>query len=252
MEERYNRNRIYVRNEEQTMIKNTRILLAGAGIGSVIAECALRFGFEQLIIVDFDKVELSNMNRQNYTEADLGKYKTEALKNRLLSINSQANITCHNCPVDENNVVALVEDCDIAVNALDFKTNIPFLFDETCKKYNIPVLHPYNFGWAGFLTIVKPSGIQLSQISEDPKDFELKVAEYVFKYSSFWNISREWINRIVEEYKNEDSILPPPQLSIASWIVAGLCVNAMYNLVTGKDIKTFPNFYFSSLHVENR
>jgi len=252
MEERYNRNRIYVRNEEQTMIKNTRILLAGAGIGSVIAECALRFGFENLIIVDFDKVELSNLNRQNYTESDMGKYKTEALTNRLLSINSQAKITCYNCPVDESNVVSLVEDCDIAVNALDYKSNIPFLFDETCKKYNIPVLHPYNFGWAGFLTIVKPSGIQLSQISEDPKDFELKVAEYVFKYSSFWNISREWINRIVEEYKNEDSILPPPQLSIASWIVAGLCVNAMYNITTGKDIKAFPNFYFSSLHVENR
>jgi len=251
MEERYNRNRIYVQEDEQKLIKSTRILLAGAGIGSVIAECALRFGFEKLTIVDFDKVELTNLNRQNYTESDIGKYKAETLAQRLLSINPQAEIIYHNCPVDENNVESLIKDCDIAVNALDFKSNIPFLLDETCKKYNVYVLHPYNFGWAGFLTVVKPSGIQLSQMSEDHKDFELKMADYVSKYSAFWNIPRRWMDRILEEYKNEANILPPPQLSIASWMVAGLCVNAMYNIATGKEVKVFPKFYFSSLYENN-
>jgi len=38
-------------------------LLGGAGIGSIIAECALRFGFENIVIVDGDRVELSNLNR---------------------------------------------------------------------------------------------------------------------------------------------------------------------------------------------
>jgi len=251
MEERYNRNRIYVRNDEQAIIKNTRILLAGAGIGSVIAECALRFGFEQLVIVDYDKVELSNLNRQNYTESDIGQYKAECLARRLLSINSQANITYHNCPVDENNLENLLKDCTIAVNALDFQSNIPFLFDKACKKINIPVLHPYNLGWAGFLAVVKPTGMQLSQLSEDPHGFEIKMAEYVSKYSSFWNVSRKWIDTILEEYRNEDNILPPPQLSIASWIVAGICVNVMYNLVTGKDVQVFPKFYLSTIYDNN-
>jgi tRNA A37 threonylcarbamoyladenosine dehydratase len=48
MEERYSRNRIYVSENEQSVIKNTRLFLGGAGIGSVIAECALRFGFENI------------------------------------------------------------------------------------------------------------------------------------------------------------------------------------------------------------
>jgi len=251
MEDRYNRNRIYVQDDEQKLIKNTRIILAGAGIGSAIAECALRFGFEKIKIVDFDKVELTNLNRQNYTESDIGKFKAETLAQRLLSINSLAEINYFNCPVDDNNVESLIKDCDIAVNALDFKSNIPFLFDETCKKYNVYVLHPYNFGWAGFLTIVKPSGVQLSQISNNPRDFELQMADYVFKYSAFWNIPRRWMDRILEEYKNEANILPPPQLAIASWIVAGLCVNAMYNIVTGREVKVFPKFYFSSLYESN-
>lgn len=42
-------------------------------------------------------------------------------------------------------------------------------------------------------------------------------------------------------------MLPPPQLSIASWITAGLCTTAMYNLATGKPVNYFPKFYFSSL-----
>jgi len=65
MDKRYSRNRIYVTLEEQEKIKRYRILLGGAGIGSIIAECALRFGFENITIVDGDRVELSNLNRQN-------------------------------------------------------------------------------------------------------------------------------------------------------------------------------------------
>lgn len=83
MEERYNRNRIYVSEEEQDKTRETRILLGGAGIGSIIAECALRFGFEDIVIVDGDKVELSNLNRQNYEKRDIGKSKAECLAKRL-------------------------------------------------------------------------------------------------------------------------------------------------------------------------
>ena len=73
MENRYQRNRLYVSEEEQARMKHTPILISGAGVGSIIAECALRFGFESLTIVDGDIVEESNLNRQNYTTDDLGR-----------------------------------------------------------------------------------------------------------------------------------------------------------------------------------
>lgn len=50
-----------------------------------------------MTIIDGDVVELSNLNRQNYTEKDISKPKVEALKERLLAINSEAKITIHNC-----------------------------------------------------------------------------------------------------------------------------------------------------------
>ncbi len=91
--DRYNRNRIYVSEDEQEKVRETRILLGGAGIGSIIAECALRFGFENIVIVDGDRVELSNLNRQNYVKSDIGKSKAECLAKRLLRINPKANIS---------------------------------------------------------------------------------------------------------------------------------------------------------------
>ena len=75
MEERYSRNRLYMSEREQNMVKDYKIFLGGAGIGSIVAECALRFGFEHITIVDGDKVDRSNLNRENYTENDIGRYR---------------------------------------------------------------------------------------------------------------------------------------------------------------------------------
>ena len=91
-EEKYNRNRIYIKPDEQERIKHFRVLLGGAGIGSIIAECALRMGFETITIIDGDKVEESNLNLQNYRLEDISNYKAESLAKRLLSINPKANI----------------------------------------------------------------------------------------------------------------------------------------------------------------
>lgn len=247
MEERYSRNRIYVTEEEQAKLKSYKILLGGAGIGSIIAESSLRFGFENITIIDGDRVETSNLNRQNYTTEDIGKYKAESLAKRLLSINPNANIQYYNEFVDHDNVKSLIDGHNVAINALDFKDDIPFVFDKVCKTNKIPVLHPYNFGWAGFLTIASPDSYAISDLSDNPIGFELRVADYVINHGIFWNKPKAWLEDVVNRYREESKQLPPPQLAIASWIVAGYCVNAMYNLATGKDVKYFPEFYLSSL-----
>lgn len=59
MDTRYNRNRIYINSEEQKTIKKTSILLGGCGIGSVIAECALRRLTEIITIKNIIRKTLS-------------------------------------------------------------------------------------------------------------------------------------------------------------------------------------------------
>ena len=93
---------------------------------------------EYITIVDGDKVEESNLNRQNYVKSDIGKFKAETLRKRLLKINPTAKITCHNVYITKDNVYELLKEHDIAINALDFQSDLPFVFDKLCSYMQIP------------------------------------------------------------------------------------------------------------------
>lgn len=246
MEQRYDRNRLYLTKDQQKLIKGTPILLGGAGIGSVIAECLLRFGFETLTLIDGDVVELSNSNRQNYLEKDISMPKVEALRERLLSINSAAKITAHNCFITPDTVQDFIQGHEIAVNALDFTSEVPLLFDKICQEQAIPVLHPYNLGW-GALVIVIGERTGLASLQKADQQFnELNVVQYVSNHMRQKGNPQPWLDEILEAYINEKEKLPPPQLSIASWIVAGMCTQLIFDLVTGRSIREFPEFYLTT------
>lgn len=252
MEDRYIRNRIYISNEDQELIKHFPILLAGSGIGSVIAECALRFGFENITIIDGDQVERSNLNRQNYTEEDIATNKVDAIKKRLLSINSKANVKCIDFFLTVENVGKYIDGHKAAINALDFSSPVPLIFDTACQKLNIPILHPYNIGWGSLVTIIAQDGLLLDTLSKPNEKFnEVNVVRYASSYLRFWGKPQQWIDSVLEKYLSEEEPLPPPQLSVASWSVASMCTHLLYNIATGKSYKKFPEFYLSKIIDDN-
>lgn len=239
----YSRNNLYVSNQEQEILKRTPVFLAGCGIGSVIAECALRLGFENITLTDGDIVELTNLNRQNYRSADIGMKKVDALRDRLLNINPNAHINNIGSYIEPStDISALIQEHDMAINALDFQSKAPFMFDSVCSQKKVPVLHPYNLGWATLIFVLSPEGAGLSGISEDPDKFELKVVQYFLNRLSPY--SRRWISKIIKDYENIQVKVSPPQLSIASWLAAGACASIMYRLATNKPVKFFPDYYF--------
>lgn len=253
MEELYSRNEFYLTDEQQEKIKKTRILLGGAGIGSIIAEQALRIGFERITIIDGDKVELSNLNRQNYLRSDVGRYKAECLAIRLLEINPNAFIEYHCNYIDDDNLDILVKNCDIAVNALDFNSEIPFKFDERCRELGCHVIHPYNLGWGGLVVIVSPTGQPISVLSPDsdsmPRGFELQVADYIYHYSKFWNKpANYWVGSLIQDFKEvrlkSDYF---PQIMVGGGLAAGLAVNAMVRIALNQPVKLCPKFYLASM-----
>ncbi|TDQ25449.1 ThiF family adenylyltransferase [Tenacibaculum caenipelagi] len=251
MDTRYSRNRIYVKPEEQEFIKNYPVLLGGSGIGSVIAECALRFGFENITIIDGDYVEKTNLNRQNYIEDDINIGKVEAIKKRLLSINKEAKINVYNSFLTIENIEEYILNHKVAINALDFTSDVPLIFDEICQQNNIPVLHPYNLGWGGLVTVISPKGLSLKAIAKNGQQInELRVVEYISSYMKFWGVPQLWIDEVLHEYLNEKEKISPPQLAIGSWMVASMCTHLLFKIATGKEYKRFPEFYFSSINTD--
>lgn len=245
MKEIYSRNRLYVTSEEQSLIANCKLLLGGSGLGSIIAECALRFGFENICIIDGDTIELSNLNRQNYVYENVGNHKSEVLYDRLKAINPNANITYAVDFLDVNNINKYLSGVSVAINALDFASDVPFLFDECCVEKGISVLHPYNLGWAGFVTIVDGKESLLSQLGKW-NNFELKMGEYIIRSLNERFEPIGWLQNIVKVVEKEKGEMPLPQLSIASWITAGLCTSILFKIATGKIYKSFPEYYYLS------
>jgi molybdopterin-synthase adenylyltransferase len=249
MNEIYNRNRIYISPEEQKQIKNFRIVMAGAGLGSVIAECALRLGFENICLIDGDRVELSNLNRQNYTFANTGKPKASAIRERLQAINPDAKIEYRNIFLTETNIRSQIQKFDLAINAIDFDSMAPFLFDEVCVARGMTVLHPYNLGWAGCVFAVSEKSRQLSSIQEHNNGFEKAFVKFLLKWLNKKQQHIDWLQNVLEQYENETQKFSPPQLSVASWLTAGMCVNIMFRAAVGKAFRQFPDLYFlTSMH----
>lgn len=101
-------------------LKNAKVGIAGlGGLGSNIAVSLVRIGIGKLVLVDFDKVDKSNLNRQQYFTRHIGMYKTEALKEILFDINPEVELEVKNLFVDKNNIEELFKDVDIVVEAFD-------------------------------------------------------------------------------------------------------------------------------------
>jgi len=101
-------------------LENAKVGIAGlGGLGSNVAVSLARMGIGSLVLVDFDKVDKSNLNRQQYFLRHIGMYKTEALKEVLYDINSEINLESKNVYIHEENIEELFGDVDIIVEAFD-------------------------------------------------------------------------------------------------------------------------------------
>lgn len=89
------------------------------GLGSNIAVALARAGVGRLVLIDFDKVDITNLHRQQYKAEQIGRYKTEALAENLKEISPYTEITLHTVKVTEENTVDLLEDSDIICEAFD-------------------------------------------------------------------------------------------------------------------------------------
>lgn len=106
--------------ELQKKLSSVSVAVCGlGGLGSNIAVSLARAGIGRLHIIDFDKVDVSNINRQQYFINQTGEYKTDAMYDNLLKIMPYSSIEKTCIKLDENNMCGVLESDDIICEAFD-------------------------------------------------------------------------------------------------------------------------------------
>ena len=120
----------------QKKIRSSKVLIVGAGgLGCPIADYLSRAGVGTIGIADFDKINLSNIHRQNlYNSKDIGKYKVDIVKEKIKSINPFTKIKTYKKKITNKNLNYIIKSFDIIVDGSDnFKTK--FLLNKYSIKY---------------------------------------------------------------------------------------------------------------------
>ena len=116
-------------------IKRSVVGIAGlGGLGSVVAIALARVGVGKLILVDFDVVEPSNLNRQQYFVHQIGIPKAEALKKNIADINPYVKTEIYQERLDRNNVERIFKEAQVVVEAFDRAEEKAMLINAVTEK----------------------------------------------------------------------------------------------------------------------
>lgn len=106
--------------ERQAVFTAATVAVCGlGGLGSNIAVSLARAGIGKLILIDFDRVDVSNLHRQQYKAAQVGIYKTDALSENLKEIAPYIELETHTVRVSEDNIEELLNGADVICEAFD-------------------------------------------------------------------------------------------------------------------------------------
>ncbi len=146
-----------VGKEGQVRLKQSRALVIGmGGLGSPISLYLAAAGVGTIGIVDFDAVELSNLQRQIlHSTENVGKKKTQSAKARLLEVNPETNIIVHEERISVENALSLLGDYDVIIDGTDnFQTR--YLVNDACVLGKKPLVYGSIFRFEGQATVFSP------------------------------------------------------------------------------------------------
>lgn len=139
---------LIIGNEGIEKLQNSNVIVFGVGgVGSFAAEAIARAGVGKMTIVDFDDVDITNINRQiPALHSTVGKYKVDVMKDRILDINPNIDIKAIRAKYTaENSEEILCEEYDYVIDAIDMVTSKIHLI-ETCVKKNFNIISSMGMG----------------------------------------------------------------------------------------------------------
>ena len=129
-------------------LQNKKVAVFGlGGVGSYVVEALVRCGIGGIVLVDHDKIDITNLNRQLYAlHSTIGMNKVDVAKERCLDINPNLNITTYQqFYLPDQGMENIFCDCDFVIDAIDtVKAKIALI--ENCYKLKIPIISSMGTG----------------------------------------------------------------------------------------------------------
>ena len=149
--------------ELQEKFSSAAVAVCGlGGLGSNIAIALARAGIGRLILIDFDRVDITNLHRQQYKADQIGRYKTEALVENLIEIAPYMKADVFTERITEDNFAALLKDADIICEAFDDAQSKAMLVNGVLEK--LP--HRYLIAASGMAGMGTPNAIRTRKITK--------------------------------------------------------------------------------------
>ena len=225
MEEQFSRTISLIGKEKFKKIQNATVAVYGiGGVGSYVVEGLVRGGIGHIILIDNDKISITNMNRQIHATLDtIGKDKTEVMKQRILSINPEIKIETYNSNEIKDGEENLIDkDIDYVVDAVDtIETKIKLI--EKAKMENVKIISCMGTG-----NKLDPTKFEVTDISKTSICPLAKIIRKELKRKNIKNVkvlcSKEEPMRTSVIDKETNKITPasisfvPP---VAGFIIAG-------------------------------
>lgn len=244
------RNAAYIPKATQNRIRDCRLLIAGCGIGSGVAICAARTGFENFILADGDVIGQSNLNRQFFDFSDVGKLKVDALKDHILRINPEANVETVPVHLDAANTDGLVERSDLVFDTIDFLA-LPAIhrLHRAARDHQKPILTAFNVGFGAFLWYFPPDSNSpaIDSYLKIPDDGESNCLTYAEAFGSLFalakdNLDAEVVAHVSEIIGKMKDGTPCPASQVASGVfaVAAMAVSTICSIFDGLPVPSSP------------
>jgi molybdopterin/thiamine biosynthesis adenylyltransferase len=176
--ERYARNmRTFSFGDQATLLKAHAGVVGLGGLGGIVTEILTRMGVGRLTLIDGDRFEDSNLNRQLFSStANLGRTKAEVGRQRVGEINPSIDVTTHSRFLDPEHARELLDGCDVVVDCLD-TLRARFEVEDACRAIGRPMVSAAVAGASGHVTTIFPEDRGLRLIYGDPQNVPLKGAE---------------------------------------------------------------------------
>ena len=163
--------------EDFFKLNNKKIVVIGiGGVGSIIPISLVRTGIKNITIIDKDKVDQSNLNRQiAYNINDIGKLKVDALYSHLYEIQDDIKITKIPANIDENFDFGVLDEVDYVIDCID-DINAKVLIAKETFKRSIPLISSLGMG-----NRVDPSKVEITKLNKTTNDPLAKKFRYLLR-----------------------------------------------------------------------